>query len=69
MCKTDRHGQLSELVVNIETDTKLSESFGTVEELSTWHDEWTRREKKRNRSKSCATGHCANTDWSHLGDC
>ena len=41
MCKTERNRQLSELVVNIETGAKLSETLGTVEMLSTRHDEWT----------------------------
>ena len=36
-CRTENR-QLSELVVNIETGAKLSETIGTVEELSTSHD-------------------------------
>ena len=31
----------SELVVNIETGAKPSVTIGKVEEMSTWHDEWT----------------------------
>ena len=73
-CRTEnrnRNRKLSELVVNIETGGKLSETIGTVEELSTFHDEWPWREKKREkkkRSKECATRNRVNIDWSHLGD-
>ena len=72
MCKTESNRVLSELVVHIETGAKLSETLGTVEQLSTWHDEWTmtgaERKKKRRRSKKCATSISVNTDWSHLSD-
>ena len=40
---------MSELVVNVETGAKLSETIGTVEELSTWHDEWTITGDERRR--------------------
>ena len=40
-CTENRNRQLSDLVVNIETGAKLTETIGTVEELSTWYDEWT----------------------------
>ena len=46
MCETERNKHVSELVVTIETVAKLSETLGTVEELSTWRDEWTRQEKR-----------------------
>ena len=57
----------------VETRVKLSETIGSVEELSTWHDEWTmtgeERSRRRRRGKQCATNNTMNTDWSHSGDC
>ena len=58
MCKTERNRPLSELVVNIETGAKLSGTTGTVEEVSTWHDEWTvtgeeREEAEKEKHTMC----------------
>ena len=39
--RADRNRQLSELVVIIDTGAELSATIGTVEELSTSHEEWT----------------------------
>ena len=58
--------------MNIETGAKLSETFGTVEELCTWHDErtMTGEERRRDREAShCASSNSVNTAWSHRGDC
>ena len=42
MCEAkNRNINVSELVVDIETGAKLSETVGPEEELSTWHDERT----------------------------
>ena len=48
MCRTEenRNRHLSELVVHIETGAKVIETIGTVEELSTSHDEWTMTEEE-----------------------
>ena len=43
--------KMSELVVNIETGAKLSETTGMVEELSTSHDEWTMTEEEEKKEK------------------
>ena len=37
--------------MNIETGAKLSETVGTLEELSTWHDEWTMTEEEKEEEK------------------
>ena len=76
MCVTERNRQMSELTMLVETGAKLSETIGTVEELSTWRDEWTmtggeryfEREKEETRGKPRPTSNIVNTDWSHLGD-
>ena len=47
----NRNRPLSGLVVYIEMGAKLSETLGTVEELSTSHDEWTMTEKRKTRKK------------------
>ena len=41
--------KMSELVVNIGTGGKLSETLGRVEQLSTWHDAWTMAGSKKKR--------------------
>ena len=47
-----RNRQLSELVVNVDTGAKLSETIGAVKELSTSHDEWTMAgEEERGRRR------------------
>ena len=52
MCKTERNRHMSGLVVNIETGAKLSETTGTVEEVSTSHGEWTMTgEEEREKEK------------------
>ena len=56
--KTGRNRQLSELVVSLETGAKLNETIGTVEELSTSHDERAidgrrvEREKRRREARN-----------------
>ena len=41
---------MTELVMLVETGVKLNETIGTVEELSTWHDERTREKEEREAS-------------------
>ena len=76
MYVTERNRQMSELTMLVETGAKLSQTIGTVEELSIWRDEWTmtggeryfEREKEETRGKPCPTSDIVNTGWSHLGD-
>ena len=56
--------------VNIETGAKLSEAIGSVEELSTWHDDRTltgEETRRKMRSKQCARSDSVNAGWSYLG--
>ena len=52
--------------MDIETCAKLSETIGTVEELSTSQDEWTMKEEdvreKKKRSEQCAASNRVNID-------
>ena len=58
MCKTERNRQLSELVMLVETGAKLSETPGTVEELSTLHDDWTTTGEERKRKRKEVQAMC-----------
>ena len=70
MCETERNRQVSEWFLLVEAGAKLSETLGTVEELSTWHDERTMTGGgRRRREREAHNVRRVSLDWSYPGDC
>ena len=57
--------QLTELVVNIETGAKLSETTGMEEELSNSHDEWTMMGEEREEAEKKKQAMCNEQQREH----